>query len=671
MHILFNKVGDAMKENFSILKQKIKRIKVKNPRIKVIKALHLFLVVTLFIRISLIHHVYADHYVAYIEKKEEKFVFKRSGTRGSIYDRNNRELVVNVPVTSIIYRHNPQIGIDEMLEVANLLATLIEVDTDHLTTRDLEDLYRREHGLDNDVDVSKAQRKSVANHEKQAHVVFKKMSEAYYGGENTLKFSATDEEIARVSEQINLLSGVDIVSLTTRDYPSVLGAHDLLGHLSKEGTLPSEKFQQYMAAGYTMNDRVGMSSIESRYEEWLRGHKSIHARDSNGATETLFEGLSGTHLTLTIDAAFAIQVDDILERHMRNAKVHRPGARYLNEGYVAVINPQNGEILSLNGMILNDDGSTDSHPLGTMYNAFTMGTVVKGATMLTGYANHVVNYGDVLQDKPMIFADGSKKGSWSNLGMINDIDALRYSSNVYFMNQAIRMGGDVYYPRNNLNINLSVINDYRASFEQFGLGTYTGIDLPGEQTGLRNSEQSIAKLLDLVIGQSDTYTTIQLAQYVATIANGGNRYALQLLKEAVIPLDEEDSILVYSFEPKLLNTIDLPDVAFGRIHEGFRQALQVHGGTGNHVFNHSSYNPAGKTGTAEEFARDSKGNLIYTDYGQLIPVHHMTFVGYAPANDPEIAVAVVFPQSELPMQKNSLVLEVADDVFKAYFALRK
>lgn len=659
--------GDAMKKYFLIIKHNIKLVQMKSLRIKVIKAFHFFLVTVLLIRVSLIQHVYADNYVDYFNKKELKFVYKRAKVRGRIYDRHHQTLASNVPVTSIIYRYDPLIDVNEMLKVANLLAKLIHIDTDKLTINDLESIYRHQHDLTDDVSVTAKQREGIMDHAKQTYVIFRKMSEAYIGGENTLKFAADDEEIARVSEQIDLLSGVDIVSFTMRDYPSILGPHEILGHLSKEGAFPSEKFDQYMAAGYTINDQVGISSIEYQYEALLRGHNSVHERLPEGDIKTLFDGLPGADLTLTIDAEFANQIDDILEKRMKNAKAERSGARYLNEGYVVVVNPQNGEVLSLNGMILNDDGTTKTHPLGTMYNAFTMGSVVKGATMITGYANHIVGYGDVLHDKPMIFADGTKKGSWSNLGIINDIDALRYSSNVYFMDQAIRMGGDVYYPRQGLNIDLSVINDYRASFEQFGLGTYTGIDLPGEQTGLRNADQSIAKLLDFVIGQSDTYTTLQLAQYVATVANGGHRYALQLLKQASIPLDESHSILVYSHSPKLLNTIELPYVAFERIHEGFRQALQVTGGTGNSVFNNANYNPAGKTGTAEEFARDNEGKLIHTNAGQLIPVHHMTFVGYAPENNPEIAIAVVFPQSELPMHKNPLVLEVADEVFKAYF----
>ncbi|MCL2559237.1 MAG: penicillin-binding protein 2 [Turicibacter sp.] len=650
------------------LKQKFTQIQIKNSRIKIIKLIHFLLVSTLFIRLAFIHHVHADQYIAYMEKKETKLVFKKAKPRGSIYDRNQQELVVNTPITTIIYRYNPQIDINQMLATADLLAELIDVDTQKLTNRDLDDIYRREFELSDDIEITTQQRESIPDHAKQAFMIFRNMSEAYYGGENTLKFDVTDHEIARVTEQIDLLPGIDIVTSTQRDYPSVLGHHDLLGRLSKEGGLPTEHFQTYMLNNYAINDRVGTSSLEHHYEELLRGHKSVHTQnDSHQGIETLFEGYSGANLTLTIDAAFVNQVDEILERRMRSAKNNRPGAKYLNEGYVVVTNPNTGEILSLNGLVLEEDGTATKHPLGTMHNSFTMGSVIKGATMLTGYEHGVVNYGDVVHDKPMIFSDGSKKGSWSSLGLINDIDALRYSSNVYFMTQAIQLGGDVYYPRSHLNLDLAVFDTYRASFAQFGLGSPTGIDLPNEQSGLRDSDRSVAKLLDFVIGQSDTYTTLQLAQYVSTVANGGHRYALQLLKEASIPVSPYESILVHSFEPKLLNTIDLPEDAFRRVHEGFRQALQMQGGTGNHVFNNASYNPAGKTGTAEEFVRDADGKLIYTTHGHLIPVHHMTFIGYAPADHPEIAVAVVFPQSELPMHKNQLVLEVADDVFKAYF----
>ena len=667
-----------MKEKIAKIKLKPKLlnqlvlVKIKNPRIKFVKLINIFIASTLFIRISFIHQVYADDYVAYMHKEEEKSIVKKSQTRGSIYDRNGKELVTNTPVLSIVYRYDAKRSVDQMYDIAFNLAEMIEVDTTKLSFSDLKDMYQRLNTDVERVDITEEDLERLMDHERQAQVIFNKMSEARYGGENTLKFDAGDVEIAQVIERVDKLSGVDVVTQATREYPDDLGHYDIVGRVSKgDSNFPADDFSRYMAAGYSVNDRIGLSSIERQYEDLLRGHKSLYEINSKGVINELYEGVQGADLTLTIDTDFSNHIDDILEYHMRNAKNNRPGAKYLREAYVVAVNPGTGEILSLNGKILDSDGKFTDHSLGTLHNSFTMGSVVKGATLLTGYEHGVTNFGDTVHDQPMIFADGSKKASWMPLGVVNDIGALRYSSNVYFMQQAIKMGGGVYIPEANLNINLDVISDYRASFAQYGLGSHTGIDLPGEEMGLRNQDRSIAKLLDFVIGQSDTYTTLQLAQYIATLANGGNRYALQLLKEAAISVSEDEKILIYSFEPNLLNQINLPSEAFERTQEGFRQVLQYSSGTGYSQFKNSKYSPAGKTGTAEEFVRDAEGNLMYDSYGKLIKVNHITFVGYAPHHNPEIAIAVVFPQANLPKEKNPIALEVGNDVINKYFELQK
>ena len=661
-----------MKEKIRQMKQNLELLKVKNIRIKFVKLLNVLILITLFIRLTFIHYVYAADYVAYLHKEEGKTLVKKAQTRGSIYDRNGKELVTNTPVSSIVYRYDAKRSVDQLYEIAFILAQMIEVDTTKLGASDLKDLYQKLHSDVGRDDITDEDLSILTDAQLRAQVIFNKMSEAYYGGENTLKFDAEEIEIAKVTESIRQLSGIDVVTQAMREYPADLGHHDIVGRVSKgDSNFPADDFSRYMAAGYSVNDRIGLSSIERQYEDLLRGHKALHEVSATGVSNELYKGVVGADLILTIDTEFSNQIDDILEHHMRNAKKNRPGAKYLREAYVVAVVPSTGEILSLNGKILDTNGKFIDHSLGTMYNSFTMGSVVKGASMLTGYEHGITNFGDVVHDKPMIFADGSKKGSWAPLGNLNDIGALRSSSNVYFMQQAIRMGGGVYVPEGNLNINLDVISDYRASFAQYGLGVRTGIDLPKEENGMRNQDKSVAKLLDFVIGQSDTYTTLQLAQYIATVANGGKRYALQLLREATINATENEKLLVYSFEPHLLNQIDLPDEAFNRVQEGFRQVLQSSSGTGYPQFKHSRYSPAGKTGTAEEFARDDEGHLVYDHYERLIKVNHLTFVGYAPHHKPEIAIAVVFPQATLPREKNPIALEVANDVINKYFELQK
>jgi len=661
-----------MREKLKILKQHLKLIKVKSPRVKFIKLIHLVIAIVLIIRISLIHHVYSAEYVAYMNKEDEILQIKKAQTRGSIYDRNGKALVSNVPVLSIVYRYDAKRSADQMYDTAFILAEMIEVNTSKLGVSDRKDMYQKLNTNVEWVDITEEDLESLTVHELSTQVIFKKMSEAYHGGENTVKFDADEVEVALVIENIDKLSGIDVVSQAKREYPDDLGQFDIVGRVSKgDADFPAEDFSKYINAGYSVNDRIGLSSIERQYEDLLRGYKSIHEVRPTGESTELHGGVQGVDLVLTIDTELTDRIDEILERRMINAKHNRTGARYLREGYVVLVNPNTGEILSLNGKILDDEGKFTDHSLGTMHNSYTMGSVVKGATLLTGYEYGVTNFGDVVDDKPMVFFDGTEKASWSTLGLVSDIGAIQLSSNVYFMQQAIKMGGGYYIPESDVSVDLDVIYDYRNSFAQYGLGVPTGIDLPGEQVGMRNQDKSIAKLLDFVIGQSDTYTTLQLAGYVATIANGGNRYALQLLKEASINVYDNERLLIYNFEPDLLNQIDLPKEAFDRVQEGFRQVLQTYGGTGYPIFKGSRYSPAGKTGTAEEFARDEDGKIMLGWADQLIAVNHMTFVGYAPHNNPEIALAVVFPQAELTDEKNPIALEVANEVINEYFKLQR
>lgn len=652
--------------------EKVKRLNVKIKRISWLKIGHIVLAVILFVRLSQIHQTYHHDYQLHLAK-QEKYVLKKSQSRGEIYDRHGNPLVTNNPVSSIVYYYDSKNSINDMYDVAHQLAERVEVETEKLSTKDLQDLYRRTHNLEDDELVSDQQLNALSNQDKAAQVISNRMADATHGGGvSTIKFNATEHEIAFVAEHLELLNGISIETLSNREYPSLMNQSDLFGTVSKDGAgFSNTDAKHYVNLGYTINDRIGLSSLERHYEDFLRGSKSTHLVFSEDQAITLYDGMQGFDLTLTIDSELSTKVDTILERHMISAKQNNPGARYLQEGYVVIVNPNTGEVLSLNGKAFDDSNQLQDHPLGNLHNAFTMGSVVKGATMITAYQHEVTSFGDTIDDKAMIFADGTKKASWTNLGIVNDIDALRLSSNVYFMQQAIRLGGDHYSPRTNLNVDLNAINTYRSSFENFGLGTYTGIDLPGEQIGLRNPERSIAKLLDFSIGQSDTYTPLQLVQYASTIANGGDRYALHLLKSVTTRISDDEQILIYDFEPYLMNQINVSSEAMSRVQEGFRQVLQSPNGTGNYFFSNSSHRPAGKTGTAEEFARDKDGNLMYSERGELIPIHHLTFIGYAPADNPQIAIAVVFPQAELPNKGNPIALEVANEVINVYFEHKK
>ena len=143
-------------------------------------------------------------------------------------------------------------------------------------------------------------------------------------------------------------------------------------------------------------------------------------------------------------------------------------------------------------------------------------------------------------------------------------------------------------------------------------------------------------LLDFSIGQYDTYTPIQISQYINTIANGGNRMKPYLLKEVYSsqtsePLTES----LYKMEPQVLNKVDTTEEYMNRIKEGFKQVMMA-GGTG-YTYIDEAYDPAGKTGTSQSF--------IDTDNDGKIDTETITtnFVGYAPLDNPEVTFTIISP----------------------------
>src|SRR5699024_5287918 len=131
--------------------------------------------------------------------------------------------------------------------------------------------------------------------------------------------------------------------------------------------------------------------------------------------------------------------------------------------------------------------------------------------------------------------------------------------------------------------------------------TQTGIDFPYEETGISDSTDKSGLILYNAFGQFDTYTPMQLAQYVATIANDGYRVRPHFLKEIHEPTPYDDKLgpVAKSINTEVLNRIQMDDKYIDRVQEGFRRAFQEQGGTGYAYFKDKDYNPAGKTGTAE------------------------------------------------------------------------
>ena len=174
-----------------------------------------------------------------------------------------------------------------------------------------------------------------------------------------------------------------------------------------------------------------------------------------------------------------------------------------------------------------------------------------------------------------------------------------------------------------LNATSQHFDIYRQTFAKFGLGSKTGIDLPNETTGITGNIIADDLLLNLAIGQYDTYTPIALSQYINTIASNGKRLKMNLVSKV---LDNQGNIILNN-EPTILSTIKDTGY-FDRIKEGMRQVLD--GGTGRGYVD-PKYNPAGKTGTSETY------------YDKTTTTITQTFAMFAPVNNPKYSIIVITP----------------------------
>lgn len=680
----------------------LKLIKSLVFRIHVLKGVYLILFLVVVFRLYAIQVTYSADYQAYIDRTST-IELQKNVPRGVIYDRNMDVLVDNEAVSTITYQRYSDVSESEMKEIASQLADLIDVDFTKLTSRDLKDLYlekfedeakelytKEEAKTLEDKELYQLQLSRITDemleqltdHDKETHAIYINMKKGTNLTSNIIKKGATEDEVAIVSEHLEEMPGVNTEVDWDRTYPSVAEWHPIYGRVSTyEQGLPATLSSYYKAHDYQSNDRVGLSQLELYYEPLLRGYKSQYVLTNENETsnyDAIYEGQRGYELVLTIDAELQAAVNQIVKEELINAKKNSSTTQYLREAYIVMTNPNTGEILAMTGNIIEwDEEAKDykiiDNSLGTFQNSFTVGSVVKGASLLTGFKYGDSWPGKTITDTKMYFKGGLIKGSWKNLGGVDDVAALKFSSNVYFFQQTISMGGSSYSPYMTLNLDLDAFEKYRSTFNEFGLGVSTGIDLPNESTGLIESQRTPGKLLDFAIGQADLYTPMQLVQYVSTIATSGKRFAPTLVKEVYLPSNDDVSgkQLVKGFTPNLLNVVELDQTYFNRVHQGFVAALQQSGGTGYSVFAKATYNPAGKTGTAQEYARDEEGKYIKDANGELIDVHNRTLIAYAPADNPEVAISVVVPQGELASQSHPISLQIGERAMQAYFDLKK
>jgi len=204
----------------------------------------------------------------------------------------------------------------------------------------------------------------------------------------------------------------------------------------------------------------------------------------------------------------------------------------------------------------------------------------------------------------------------------------------------MKVGGFSYAYNKKLVMDLKAFDIYRNLFYQFGLGVKTGVDFPMESVGYKGGSEHGELLINFAIGQYDTYTPLQLSQYVSTIANGGSRVRPHFLKSV---LEEEVAgekrNISYEVDPLVLNEVTTKKKYMDRVRKGFSLVMQSGTGIG---FMGSSKDPGGKTGTSESFVDVNEDGIV--DYESI----SNNFVGFAPLNHPVMSIVASSPDVQNP-----------------------
>ncbi|MFC4618002.1 peptidoglycan D,D-transpeptidase FtsI family protein [Camelliibacillus cellulosilyticus] len=652
----------------------------------------------LILRLGYIQIVKGEDYAQALSKTQNKTA-SVSSARGLIYDSTGKLLVDNKAKNAIVFTRKPSMDAGDLLNIAKKLKQYItvstskhvpdgELSTTQVTDRDKKDFLIAKAALSvksgeanpiykekltaNEMEKMKPDKQyqavidritpedinQIKGDDLKVAAIWRKLEQASNLSPAYIKIGLSQKELALIGEHLNEFDGsIDTTVAATRDYPD--GHPFFLGNVKE---IPRHEINNYLAEGYNRNDLVGTSNLEQEYEDVLRGVPTTYEYTTkNGqpvGTPKVTEGRRGDDLVLTIDMDLQKKIGKILDNRIKEYR----GSNAKN-AYAVVINPRTGAILAMNGRKYDaSTGKFEDDAQGTVFNAYQIGSSAKMGTEMAGFQNNAMP--GCLYDKPVHYKGGGTFKSWSaGIGTVCADTALKKSSNVYMGRIAANMAGfqfsDAGYGYNVRVFNgskyVDAVNKLRDVYHQFGLGVQTGIDLPFESTGFDGGvPDEPGKIMQFAIGQFDTYTPIQMAQYASAIANGGYRITPHLLDSIHRPGDSPKDIgpTLSSYQTKVLNKISNPNSAFETIHKGLIEVTQP-GGTGA-SFGQSDtakFKIAAKTGTAQVNIEKNMYNLAV--------------VSYAPYDDPQIAVVVMVPNIHTEEHIN---LAIAKDIYKAYFA---
>lgn len=480
------------------------------------------------------------------------------------------------------------------------------------------------------------------------------------------------QSVLEFEEQSSNFPGIDIEKTPIREYIyGNLGSH-ILGYT---GRISEEEYKK--SEGYQISDYIGKTGIEYVFEKYLKGQDGLKQTDmSIDGTITgeyvTDEAESGANVMLTIDANLQKVAEESLKSTIEKICNGGFGKAYdAKSGAAVAINVKTGEIIAMcsypdfEPQLFVDGISNEKWNEYTqegrsallnraIQTACAPGSVFKMATAVAGLESGAITSTETINDTGKYYYGGTNWRCWSYTdygvghGYLNVSGAIKHSCNYFFYETARRMGIDtlVKYAR------------------YFGLGSKTGIELVGEEAGLLASKETSAALgkpwyggdtLNAAIGQGDnSFTPVQVAKYIAMVTNGGHDIDVTLIKK-IIKADgtEIDKTEIDNFineklgtKPQKKEDMNISQETISAVLEGMKSVTTETGGTAYSVFKDFNIEVGGKTGSAEA--------------GKNV---NAWFAGFAPYEDPEIAV-VVFVENG---GHGYYIANVAKAIFESYF----
>lgn len=607
--------------------------------IKYMKTFLLLINLIVLVRIFDICILKREYYTNIYKSNADITITSNYPPRGRILDKKGNILVDNVGIKTLIYHKLPNISSADEVNSARIINEIITLDNVKVSENLLRSYYYLLNKSDIDNKVSEEVLKEYKNREMTSDelleykyslvtdeeinsidesecYIYYLMNKGYIYQDKIIKSNITDEELTRLEEANIMGISIDIKWERKYNYDTVLNS--LFGSV---GSIPYEDIDIYLDAGYARDDLVGVSFLEKYYESYLKGEKGLYKVNDDNTLTKIKEEVRGSDLILNIDIEKQLAIEEVLASEIIKAKEY-PSAKYYQGSYIIVSDVSSGAIEALVAMKYQDN-KLSSDVIGLFTNSYTVGSVVKGASQSVAYINGVLDENTKITDSCVKLYSQGKKCSWKSLGVLNDIDALTYSSNYFQFINAIKVSGYTYKYNMKFNPTSEDFEKYRQVFRSYGLGVKTGIDLYEESLGITGNNVTGDLLLNLSIGQYDTYTPLMLNSYIATIASSGERYSLRLASSIINAKGEKVEINPINF----LNKVDIEEKYLKRIQEGLKNVVLK--GTASGYFG-SYVEGSGKTGTSET-------------YYEGIKTYTKSFVGYAPSDFPEYAITIISP----------------------------